>query len=69
MGPSPALVWYSLNVSTSGSISRDGRLAATGGLSALSHGQVSCSLSLPLRNLEIKEALLGNSEALDTSDN
>lgn len=69
MGPSPALVWYSLNVSPSGPISRDGRLAATGGLSALSHGQVSCSLSLPLRNLELKEALLGNSEALDISDN
>ena len=39
------------------------------GLSAPSHGQVSCSLPLPPRNLELKEALLGHSEALDTSDN
>lgn len=69
MGPLPALGWYSLNVSTSGSISRAGGLAAVGGLSAPSHGQVYCSLPLPPRNRELKEALLGHSEALDTSDN
>ena len=48
---------------------RYGGLAAVGGLSAPSHGPVYCSLPLPPRNRELKEALLGHSEALDTSDN